>query len=52
MHSSKQAIAAVCSTGSPGKVLGFAGHQGLQGIKPGPWPLVAANCLLFQRGWK
>ena len=52
IHCSKQAIAAVGPTSSPGKVIGFAGHQGLKGIKPGPRPLVASNRLLFQRGWK
>ena len=51
IHCSKQAIAAVGPSGSPGKLLGFAGHQGLQGIKPRPWPLVASNRLLFKRGW-
>ena len=51
IHGSKQAIAAVGSSGSPGKLLGFAGHEGLQGIKPWPWPLVATNRLFSQRGW-
>ena len=52
IHCGKKPVAAVGPTGSPGKLLRFAGQQGLKGIKPGPWPLVASNRLLFQRGWK
>ena len=51
-HGSKQAIAAIGPTGSPGKVVGFAADKGLKGVKPWPWALVASNRLLFQREWK
>ena len=51
IHCSKQAITAVGSSGSPGKLLGFAGHKCLEGIKSWPWPLVASNRLLFKCGW-